>query len=73
MVEKREKRERERERGAEEEEFFFFHFPFFSLSFVGHSIKKLLQAQQAALETMPSDNEEQTVDAKTIAELTEQV
>jgi hypothetical protein len=50
------------------------HFPFFSLSSLGIQSKSTSSFRdQAALETMPSDNEEQAVDAKTIAELTEQV
>ena len=45
-----------------------------SLCRLGPFNRKLVKKRtQAALETMPSDNEEQPVDAKTIAELTEQV
>lgn len=72
-------REREREREWKRE-FFFFHFPFFfslysfSLFDSGHPVESQSKTPSpVALETMPSDNEEQAVDAKTIAELTEQV
>ena len=71
---------REGGRRLVEEKEFFFIFRFFFLSLhlslcrLGPFNRKLVKKRtQAALETMPSDNEEQPVDAKTIAELTEQV
>ena len=65
---------REKREGGRE---FFSFFPFSLLLFrrLGNqsTAKQELPAQSSPPKTMPSDNEEQAVDAKTVAELTEQV